>query len=133
MGGKGDHVVARPVPHEASGTTQPQQRPGGQPAKVAVVEREDAVAFGVGIPLGLQLAHLVRMAVGEVHELVRIARQVVELPHVVLERRATGGVPFAAVEDSVRRFLTMRTIAQTIDSLKEDEDVLYFLPDNSRE
>ena len=51
----------------------------------------------------------------------------------VLERRATGGVPFAAVEDSVRRFLTMRTIAQTIDSLKEDEDVLYFLPDNSRE
>ncbi|MEZ5914844.1 MAG: peptidylprolyl isomerase [Parvularculaceae bacterium] len=49
----------------------------------------------------------------------------------VTERRATSGVPFASVEDNVRRFLTMRTIAQTIDALKEDDDVFYFPPDTS--
>ncbi|HNR77279.1 MAG TPA: peptidylprolyl isomerase [Parvularculaceae bacterium] len=47
----------------------------------------------------------------------------------VIERRATSGVPFAAVEDNVRRFLTMRTVAQTIETLKEDEEVLYFPPE----
>lgn len=46
----------------------------------------------------------------------------------VLDRRSTGGVPFAAVEDNVRRFLTMRTITQTLDELKEDEDVTFFPP-----
>ncbi|MGD9801464.1 MAG: peptidylprolyl isomerase [Parvularculaceae bacterium] len=47
----------------------------------------------------------------------------------VMERRSTSGVPFTAVEDNVRRFLTMRTIAQTIETLKEDENVLYFEPE----
>ena len=47
----------------------------------------------------------------------------------VLDRRPTGGVAFAAVEDNVKRFLTMRAITQTIDTLKDDEDVAYFPPD----
>jgi peptidyl-prolyl cis-trans isomerase C len=47
----------------------------------------------------------------------------------VLDRRPTGGVAFAAVEDNVKRFLTMRAITQTIDALKDDEDVAYFPPD----
>lgn len=46
----------------------------------------------------------------------------------VLERRPTRGVAFAAVEDNIRRFLTLRAIDDTLKSLKEDEDVLYFPP-----
>lgn len=51
----------------------------------------------------------------------------------VLERRATGGVPFTAVEDNVRRFLTLRAVSQTIDDLKSQDDVLYFPPDAAQE
>ncbi len=47
----------------------------------------------------------------------------------VLERRATGGVPFSAVEDNVRRFLTLRTVSQTLEQLKSEDDVLYFPPE----
>ncbi len=47
----------------------------------------------------------------------------------VLDRRATGGVPFVAVEDNVRRFLTLRAVSQTLDALKADDDVLYFPPE----
>lgn len=47
----------------------------------------------------------------------------------VTARRPTGGVGFGAVEDNVRRFLTLRTISQTLEELKEDEDVLYFPPE----
>lgn len=51
----------------------------------------------------------------------------------VLDRRATGGVPFGAVEDNVRRFLTLRAVSQTLDTLKADDDVLYFPPESSGE
>lgn len=47
----------------------------------------------------------------------------------VLERRSTGGVPLSAVEDNVRRFLTLRAVDQTLEALKADDDVLYFPPD----
>lgn len=47
----------------------------------------------------------------------------------VIDRRPTGGVPFSAVEDNVKRFLTLRAITQTIETLKEEEDVFYFPPD----
>lgn len=47
----------------------------------------------------------------------------------VQERRPTGGVPFLAVEDNVRRFLTLRTVSQTIDALKAEDDVLFFPPE----
>ncbi len=46
----------------------------------------------------------------------------------VLERRPTRGVAFAAVEDNIRRFLTLRAIDDTLKSLKAEEDVLYFPP-----
>jgi peptidyl-prolyl cis-trans isomerase C len=46
----------------------------------------------------------------------------------VLDRRPTRGVAFAAVEDNIRRFLTLRAIDDTLKSLKENEDVLYFPP-----
>jgi peptidyl-prolyl cis-trans isomerase C len=51
----------------------------------------------------------------------------------VLERRPTGGVSFGAVEDNVRRFLTLRTVNQTLEDLKDDEDVVYFEPDPKQE
>lgn len=47
----------------------------------------------------------------------------------VLGRRPSSGVGFAAVEDNVKRFLTLRAISQTIDELKDQEDVTYFPPD----
>lgn len=50
----------------------------------------------------------------------------------VLERRPTRGVPFAAVEDNVRRFLTLRIVSQTLDALKAEDDVLYFPPENKQ-
>ncbi len=50
----------------------------------------------------------------------------------VLERRPTSGVGFGAVEDNVRRFLTLRAISQTLDALKEDDDVTYFPPEAER-
>lgn len=46
----------------------------------------------------------------------------------VLERRPTSGIAFAAVEDNIRRFLTRRVIDDTLKTLKDDEDVLYFSP-----
>lgn len=47
----------------------------------------------------------------------------------VLDRRASSGVGFEAVEDNVKRFLTLRAINQTIDELKTREDVIYFRPE----
>lgn len=47
----------------------------------------------------------------------------------VEERRQTGGVPFGAVEDNIRRFLTLRAVNQTIDDLKGQDDVLFFPPE----
>ncbi|MDZ7629161.1 MAG: peptidylprolyl isomerase [Parvularculaceae bacterium] len=47
----------------------------------------------------------------------------------VLDRRPTRGVAFAAVEDNIRRFLTLRAIDDTLKSLKAEQDVLYFAPD----
>jgi peptidyl-prolyl cis-trans isomerase C len=49
----------------------------------------------------------------------------------VEDRRPARGVSFGAVEDNVKRFLTMRTVSQTIDELKEEENVLYFPPEGS--
>lgn len=49
----------------------------------------------------------------------------------VLDRRPTRGVAFAAVEDNIRRFLTLRAIDDTLKALKDDEDVLYFPPSSS--
>jgi peptidyl-prolyl cis-trans isomerase C len=46
----------------------------------------------------------------------------------VLDRRPTRGVAFASVEDNIRRFLTLRTIDDTLKSLKDGDDVLYFPP-----
>jgi hypothetical protein len=51
----------------------------------------------------------------------------------VLERRPTRGVAFAAVEDNIRRFLTLRAIDDTLKSLKAEEDVLYFPPADASE
>lgn len=44
----------------------------------------------------------------------------------VVDRRRTGGVPFAQVENGIRRFLTLRTIESTVLKLQEDSDVVYF-------
>jgi peptidyl-prolyl cis-trans isomerase C len=49
----------------------------------------------------------------------------------VLDRRPTRGVAFASVEDNIRRFLTLRAIDDTLKSLKDDEEVLYFQPASS--
>ncbi len=46
----------------------------------------------------------------------------------VLDRRPSRGVAFSAVEDNIRRFLTMRAVTDTLQKLKDDEDVLYFSP-----
>jgi peptidyl-prolyl cis-trans isomerase C len=46
----------------------------------------------------------------------------------VLERRPTRGVAFAAVEDEIKRFLTLRAIDETLKSLKENQDVVYYAP-----
>lgn len=46
----------------------------------------------------------------------------------VEDRRATQGVPFAAVRDNIRRFLTLRTIEATVNKLKEENDVVYYPP-----
>ncbi len=51
----------------------------------------------------------------------------------VLDRRPTRGVAFAAVEDNIKRFLTLRAIDDTLKSLKESGDVLYFPPDDKGE
>ncbi len=51
----------------------------------------------------------------------------------VLDRRATGGVAFGAVEDGVKRFLTLRAVEQTIEALKQEEDVTFFPPDREGE
>ena len=51
----------------------------------------------------------------------------------VLDRRPTQGVAFAAVEDNIRRFLTHRAIDDTLKSLKEGGDVLYFPPESGGE
>lgn len=47
----------------------------------------------------------------------------------VLDRRPTQGVPLAAVRDNIRRFLTLRTIEQTLDRLKEAHEVVYYPPE----
>jgi peptidyl-prolyl cis-trans isomerase C len=47
----------------------------------------------------------------------------------VLDRRPTRGVPFAAVEDNIKRFLARRAIDETLKSLKESGEVLYFPPE----
>lgn len=47
----------------------------------------------------------------------------------VLDRRPTRGVAFAAVEDNIRRFLTLRAIDDTLKTLKAEQDVQYFPPD----
>ncbi len=47
----------------------------------------------------------------------------------VEDRRRSGGVAFGAVEDNVKRFLTLRAVSQTIDQLKAQEDVLLFPPE----
>ncbi|MGE0408528.1 MAG: peptidylprolyl isomerase [Amphiplicatus sp.] len=44
----------------------------------------------------------------------------------VLDRRRSAGVPLAAVEDGIRRFLTRRTIDATLAALKKDHDVVYY-------
>lgn len=44
----------------------------------------------------------------------------------VTDRRKTDGVPFAAVKDNIRRFLTMRAIERTLAQLKEASDVVYY-------
>jgi peptidyl-prolyl cis-trans isomerase C len=49
----------------------------------------------------------------------------------VLDRRPSSGVGFAAVEDNIKRFLTLRAINQTIGELKDEDDVTYFKPDSS--
>jgi peptidyl-prolyl cis-trans isomerase C len=49
----------------------------------------------------------------------------------VEDRRPARGVSLGAVEDNVKRFLTMRTVSQTIDELKQEENVLYFPPEGS--
>ncbi|HBK93203.1 MAG TPA: hypothetical protein DDZ68_16195 [Parvularcula sp.] len=51
----------------------------------------------------------------------------------VLDRRPTRGVAFAAVEDNIRRFLTLRAIDDTLKALKDGEDVLYFPPAGAAE
>lgn len=51
----------------------------------------------------------------------------------VLDRRKMDGVPFAAVRDNIRRFLTLRTIESTLDQLKADNDVVYYPPAPPRE
>lgn len=44
----------------------------------------------------------------------------------ITERRSTSGVSFEAVDDEIRRFLTMRTIEQALAELREDENVTYY-------
>jgi peptidyl-prolyl cis-trans isomerase C len=46
----------------------------------------------------------------------------------ILERRPGSGVAFSAVEDNVRRFLTLRAVNETIEALQEEDDVAYFRP-----
>lgn len=46
----------------------------------------------------------------------------------VLDRRPTSGVPLSAVQDNIRRFLTLRAIERTIAELSEKNDVVYFPP-----
>lgn len=46
----------------------------------------------------------------------------------VIDRRPSRGVAFASVEDNIRRFLTLRAIEETLKSLKDDKEVLYFPP-----
>ncbi|MEX0644531.1 MAG: peptidylprolyl isomerase [Parvularculaceae bacterium] len=47
----------------------------------------------------------------------------------ILDRRRSSGVPLEAVEDNIRRFLTLRTIETTVDQLKKARDVVYYNPD----
>ena len=44
----------------------------------------------------------------------------------VTDRRGTSGVSFEAVDDNIKRFLTMRTIEQTLDNLREEAKVTYY-------
>lgn len=44
----------------------------------------------------------------------------------VLEKRESEGIAFAAVEDNLRRFLTLRAIDQILTTLKQDFDVVIF-------
>ena len=44
----------------------------------------------------------------------------------ITDRRSTSGVSFEAVDDEIRRFLTMRTIEQALAELREDENVTYY-------
>jgi peptidyl-prolyl cis-trans isomerase C len=44
----------------------------------------------------------------------------------VVDRRRTGGVPFASVADGIRRFLRLKTIEATLTELKDRGDVVYF-------
>lgn len=49
----------------------------------------------------------------------------------VQDRRGAQGVSFGAVEDNVKRFLTNRTVSQTLEELKNDQNVIYFPPENT--
>ncbi len=51
----------------------------------------------------------------------------------VLDRRPTRGVAFASVQDNIKRFLTLRAIDDTLESLKENGEVLYFPPESQSE
>jgi len=47
----------------------------------------------------------------------------------VLDRRRSTGIPLEAVEDNIRRFITLRTIEATVERLKKARDVVYYNPD----
>ena len=44
----------------------------------------------------------------------------------VTDRRSTSGVSFEAVDDNIKRFLTMRTIEQALADLREEAKVTYY-------
>ena len=46
----------------------------------------------------------------------------------VLDRRKMDGIPFDAVRDNIKRFLTLRTIEATLNQLKADNDVVFYPP-----
>ena len=44
----------------------------------------------------------------------------------VLEKREIEGISYAAVEDDLRRFLTLRAIDETLETLKDNFDVVIY-------
>ena len=51
----------------------------------------------------------------------------------ILGRRATGDVPFEAVKDNIAEYLRLRTIDTTIAELAEENQVVYFRPEDEDE